>query len=1595
MNLPGVTVAQGLGVLIGLALLCAADAADREPLVSAGVAKVDITPAYPIRLCGYAVRKSESEGVAQRLWAKAIALGSDADGPALLITVDNTGVPASLRDEVVKRLQKRKGIRPERVALCSSHSHTTPCLAGNLPTLFGEPLPPNHQAHVEQYTHELVEALEKVALLALKDRRPSRLSRGQGQAGFAANRRTKGGPVDHDLPVLVITDARDQVRAILANYACHCTTLGGETNQVCGDWAGYAQEYLEGDHPGAIALIAIGCGADANPEPRTGLDFAKKHGAEIAAGVNAVLDQTLTPVRGPLECRAKSIDLPFDPLPTREQWEQQAKQGSYPGYYARVNLAKLDRGETLPTRLPFYVQTWNFGDDLAMVFLAGEVVVDYSLRLKKEFDPRRLWVNAYANDVPCYIPSERVLKEGGYEGGGAMIYYDKPARLAPGLEDRILGAVHDLLPKSFLFDENRAENPLPLPPEDALASIQTKAGFTVQLAAAEPVVVDPVAIDWGPDGKLWVVEMRDYPSGMDGQWKPGSRVKFLDRPNASGRYERATVFLDNLPFATGVTAWRKGVLICTAPDILYAEDTNGDGRADRVEKLFTGFFTDNYQARVNSLTLGLDNWIYGANGLLGGVIRGVSHPLDGRPAPPVQVDIRGRDFRMNPDTGAFEPVSGLTQQGRVRDDWGNWFGCDNSTLAWHYPLPDAYIRRNPHIPAPSPRVSIAEGGDPNLLHPISRTLERFNNPQSANRVTSACGLGIYRDDLLPCQGDVFVCEPVHNLVHRLRLRPQGATFGAFRAEDEQNSEFLASRDSWFRPVQARTGPDGALWVVDMYRFVIEHPRWIPADRLAKLDVRAGDDKGRIYRVVPRDPAAKMRPLPDLTRLSSTRLVAALNTPNGTERDRVHQELLCRADPAAIEPLKALAASSKLPQARLQAICVLDGLNALTPELLHGALADPHPALRANAIRLGDRFAHLPGPGSERLLEALLKMAGDSDSAVRFQIALSLGEWADPRAGKVLGEMAAKHLQDPWMRAAILTSAGRQPAEILQRVLAVDSKSAGRSEWIDPLIATAAGAGDSLALATILRAIAPSGNGPPEGWQLNAVGGLLDAFERIQASRSPGTTELRQVFPRLETTFAQARQLAKDEKAPATLREAAIRLLGREPDQQQEDLALLATLLNAPLSPRAQAATLTALKRSRSSAVPSVLLADWTHRAPSLRQACLTALLSREEWLPNLLEALEKGTVNRAELSAADRQRLVKHTDPSLQQRARALWNDGPSATRAAVLARYQSAAAIAGDPSKGAITFGKVCSSCHALRGQGHNVGPNLAALADKSPTDFLTAILDPNAAVEPRFVAYNIETRDGRSLSGIVNAESATSLTLVQSGGVLEKILRNDIQEIRASGLSLMPEGLEQNLEAADLADLIAFIRTSPRAFGSANAEQAEAARKAFVAVGTNGLAKIISAFDQLPYPSWLGTLPMPYCRQTDGHSRLTWQTAPVPADLKPDSTVQFRLPAAMGFVSQPAGHFVLQLAGKPLLEFNVSLQDQTWQAADGKTRMTYTVMEKNDEDSNGVLLIELPMSLLEAGKPATLEVVGSAAESQRWFGVYLLPGPAVHAAR
>jgi putative membrane-bound dehydrogenase-like protein len=944
-------------------------------------------------------------------------------------------------------------------------------------------------------------------------------------------------------------------------------------------------------------------------------------------------------------------------------------------------------------------------------------------------------------------------------------------------------------------------SPPPASPAEALGTFRLPAGLHLELVAAEPLVQSPVAIDWAFEdrasqgaGKLWVCEMRDYPSGTDGHFKPGGRITALEDLDGDGRYDQATPFLDGLPFPTGVMAWRKGVLICAAPEVFYAEDSDGDGRADVKTVLFRGFATENYQARVNGLSYGLDNWVYGANGLIGGTIRG---HRTGR-----EVVLGGRDFRFRPDTGHFEPASGLTQQGRVRDDWGQWFGGNNSIWIQHYPMPDRYARRNPLVAAPEPAVYVPRDPDDRRLYPAGRAAERFNHPESAGQVTSACSPLIHRDPYLGVAylGNAFICEPVHNLVHREVLRADGVTFAGHRAEGERSTEFLASTDPWSRPVQVRTGPDGALYVVDMYRHVIEHPRWISPDRLATLDVRAGADRGRIYRVVRDD--GPPRPIPALGRLSTAELARAIDSPNGLIRDAAQRLLVHRGDASVAPSLADLARSSPRPEARMQALRTLDGLGLLAAGPILAALVDPHPGVREQAIGLAESWlGRDPAMGP-----ALLAPAGDPEIRVRYQLALSLGEWDDPRAGRALGQLAVAGAPDRWIRAAVLSSSARWPGEVLSVVLAADLDAPRRSSLVEPLVATLGGAGNPSAVSGLIEAcVGPVGDVPPP-WRLATLAGLLDSAERSEGL----ALSLRSRSDRLRPAFEAARALALDERASAEDRASALRLLGRDGASLDAYLGRLADLLG-PRHPWAvQSAALGRLARLRDDRVPARILDHWSGLGPALRGLALDAILARPSWTPALLSALESGSVRPGEVGAAHRQRLLSVSDAVLRLRAETLLAAGPA--RREVVEAYRPALGRTGEPARGEATFGRLCAGCHQVGEMGQPVGPDLQALTDTSPEALAVAILDPNREVDARYLGYSAATRDGRVFSGLIASETGNAITLKRQDGQADVILRADLVELKDSGRSLMPEGLERDLSPADLADLLAYLDASNR---------------------------------------------------------------------------------------------------------------------------------------------------------------------------------------
>lgn len=947
--------------------------------------------------------------------------------------------------------------------------------------------------------------------------------------------------------------------------------------------------------------------------------------------------------------------------------------------------------------------------------------------------------------------------------------------------------------------------PRPKSPSAALASMRPRPGFAVELVAAEPLLTDPVHFDWGADGKLWVVEMADYPSGIDEQHSPGGRVRCLEDSDGDGSYDRSTVFLEGLRYPTSVMSWGRGVLVTAAPELFYAEDSDGDGKADRRDTLFAGFAAGNPQHVVNGLAWGLDNWVYGANGDSGGRVKSLRTGET--------VAIGGRDFRCRPDDGRFEAASGYTQFVRSRDDWGNWFGSSNSNPMWQYVLEDHYLRRNPHYSAPDGRWTLSDMPGQSPVYPLSRTLERFNDPHTENCFTSACSAIIYRDELFGPMfaGNSFVSEPVHNLVHREIIRPDGVRFRSRRADDEMKSEFLASTDCFFRPTTIRTGPDGALWIADMYRLVIEHPEWIPKSMQANWDLRAGSDRGRIYRVYP--VGAKPRPLPRLDKLSPAELVAQLESPNGWIRDKAQQLLVASRGADSVSALAALARGGKRATARLHALCTLEGLQAVDRLVLLAALADEHQGVRRHAVRIAESLAG----SDEEVAARLCAMTGDADPAVRLQLAYSLGAWTSREAGLALGRLAVADAADPYVSAAAMSSALPNLAAVAEAVMDSDADRAALVKLIANLVAIGAATGNDEALFELVPRVAAR---QPDGgfavWQLEAVGELLDSLDRQQSTlaefHDKSTPRLQPEIDKLGEMFGYARAIASDGNLPAARRLPAIRLLGRGASGVAEDLETLAALL-APQHPsEAQQAAGAELGRLRDPAVARILLAGWGQFGPSMQPVVLDILFSREVWLEQCLDALEAERLPAAGVDAAHRQQLLDHRSAEVRKRAEKLLAGGDPASRQKLIDQFRASVGSGGSAEHGKEVFARHCAVCHRIGDAGHAIGPDVVALTDRSSEALLVAILDPNRAVEAKFANYTATTKSGLTYTGLVAAETATSVTLLGQESKQQVLLRSEIDALASSGKSLMPEGLEKDLTAGDLADVIAYVQTIGR---------------------------------------------------------------------------------------------------------------------------------------------------------------------------------------
>ncbi|PHS03019.1 MAG: hypothetical protein COA78_19465 [Blastopirellula sp.] len=1428
---------------------CQIAAADETeaPLFQAGAFAVDISPTeFPVIVNGGMYERTASQ-IRDRLHARCIVL-DDGQTRLAIVVVDSCMIPRKLLDEAKELAKKATGIPPNRILISATHTHSAPsvmgCLGSSADERYSKFLPVQIAKGIQQASKNLqparigwasAENHESVFIRRyLMKPGTARTNRFSGKQNDQAqmnpghgnpNKIKRTGTVDPEVSVVSIQTRDGKPIALLGNYSTH---YAGSAALSADYFAVFANEMerligAENQTPAFVGIMSNGTSGDTNC-----LDFEKDSkrkfdalsiGKNVAqtgfAAYNKIqyfdwVPLVMAETKLELNVRMPSAEEVTEAKEYLKQFNGRKPRG-LEEVYARETVLISEQPPTRELKL----QALRIGD-LGIATIPNEVYSETGLAIKKESPLKSTFTIELANGAEGYIPPPEQHKLGGYTTWRA-----RSSLLEEQAEPKIRKTVIELLNKvqqanvprsikagkkvsrnsadllhSLSEYKNRPFVASPVSPEESLKYLQIAKGYKIELVAAEPLIEDPVAFDWSEDGRLWVVEMTDYPLGVDGNGKPGGRIKVLEDTNQDGKYDKATVFASGLSFPNGILCWKDGILVTCAPDILFLPDRDENDKADSIEKIYSGFTEGNPQLRINGLRWGLDNWVYCANGISS------VDPIQSSQSDQ-KIAIRGRDLRIDPRTGKFEALTGRAQFGRNRDDFGNWFGCSNAKPMWHYVLEDRYISRNPFLKVSQSINDVSVTPAPGAIFPIGRRGIFFHESQVGHH-TSANSAMVYRDSLLfGNQSFCFTSEPVNNLIHRERIMRKGSTFTSQRIDEESNQEFLASFDNWFRPNMMRTGPDGALWIADIYREVIDHPQYVPKDRWSELDFRAGEGLGRIYRVVPI--GKELRTIPDMTNLSPIQVAKLMTSPNGIVRDRAQRHLVLNNLQQASKTLRALSQSGLLPQTQIQSLWTLQGLGTLKISDVVTALSDKHPEVQRNAIQLSEFY-----PQEFQLFSpSFNELTQNSDESVRLQLALSLGEHDSSNTSSLIALLSRtsgdSHFQDALLSSLTTENIDQVTQEFFQKETESQPHQFGAT-----LLAMAIRMGKIETAAKHLPLYLRESD--LEVWQLTALTQISAALSEKKLTmtdlirKSEDATQVQQQW---ETMRTQLSKKVIDIKQSDSLRIAAISVLGITSKGDAELTTLLSEeLLTSSQSFAVQQAAIQSLSSIAGDRVPELLFANWKSHTPQLRQEIITVLLSRKSWTTQLISDLESSdNVRAADIDTTSRQLLLRNRDSNLQKKAAAIFESVKDVDRALVIQNYQTALEQTGSVELGRKTFIERCSSCHQLEGQGIQVGPDLKGLTTTTPESFLTSILDPNRSIDARYLGYNLLTVSGITFSGILADESGSSLTLLTQNGKKQVVPRHEIEEIQSTGISLMPQGFEKDITITQMRDLLSYL--------------------------------------------------------------------------------------------------------------------------------------------------------------------------------------------
>ncbi len=964
----------------------------------------------------------------------------------------------------------------------------------------------------------------------------------------------------------------------------------------------------------------------------------------------------------------------------------------------------------------------------------------------------------------------------------------------------------------------------PLSPEESAKHIVVQPGFESKLWAADPEITKPIALAWDERGRLWIAETVDYPNEQKPQGQGRDRIKICEDTDGDGRADKFTIFADKLTIPTSLCFANGGLIVIEGGHTLFLQDTNGDDKADVRKVLFSGWGMGDTHATASNLRYGLDNWIYGTVGYSGfeGTVGGKSHKF-GMGVYRFKADGSAMEFLRSSNNNTWG--LGLTEEGVVLGSTAN------RNASWYMPIPNRFYEGVSGWSA-SRMETIA---DSQAIYPIT---EKVRQVDQHGMYTAGAGHALYTARAFPKEfwnKVAFVTEPTGHLVGWFRIESNGADYKAVNL-----GSFLASDDEWTAPIVAEVGPDGALWVIDWYNYIVQHnpvPAGFKNGQGNAYETKLRDKHhGRIYRVTASAAATDSAAASPkrLDTADAQALVAALKSDNQLWRLHAQRLLIQKGGYDAVPALRALLKDTSVDSLGLNvgaehALWTLHGLKSVGNSAA-AALRHPSAAVRRAAIGVLPRDSD----AAATLLES--GVAQDRDAQVRLAAYLAFAELEENDA---VGSAIATALREPanasdrWLREALTAAAAHHMSSFGQTLFAEPSSVPPPAYDAVRVVARhfASSAPEDVVLVIAALIPAPAGltsavleglsAGWPEGRRFEPDADAQEKLNTALAAFAPTARDrflvLAQkwgVLPRFATQLTAAVASLKTQVATDTLenpaRITAARSLLRLADEPASVKAILSQI-TPQISPGLAIGWIDSLAESRNPATAGELLGLWVKLTPNQKRSALALLVRRGDWAGSLLDAVAAGTVLRNDLGPEHWQQLRSSGNAQVAGRARELATGGGpiSADRQEVVKKFLPAAKRAGDAEHGREVFTKNCAVCHRFNGNGASIGPELTGIGARPKDDILMEILDPNRSVEANYRLWNLTTKSGDTFAGRLDAETQTSVELLDLGGQKHVVQRRDIASLESSNQSIMPVGLE-SMGEADLAAVLAYLATS-----------------------------------------------------------------------------------------------------------------------------------------------------------------------------------------